>query len=139
MNTKDLRRRVKFISIFIDSTETLQDIIVIFLCLGLLCEIIVKMWEMFHSLIKEGDFKEISQILFLLILVELFRLLTIYMQKYSISVDVAVEVSIVSVLREVIVNGVLQISCFKVLASCALLIVLGYLMLCTRAKNEKRV
>lgn len=139
MNTKNLRRRVKFISIFMDSTEILQDIIVIFLCLGLLCEIVLKIWEMFHSLLKEGEFKEILQILFLLILVELFRLLTIYIQKHSISVDVAVEVSIVSVLREVIANGVLKISCLKVLASCGLLIVLGYLMLCTRAKNKNRV
>jgi uncharacterized membrane protein (DUF373 family) len=41
----------------------------------------------------------------LLILVELFRLLIIYLQEHRVSIGVAVEVSIVSVLREIIVKA----------------------------------
>ncbi len=73
-----------------------------------------------------------SDILFILILVELFRLLIIYLQEQRISVGVAVEVSNVSVLREVIIRGVLEIPWQQILAICAFLLVLAALLL-TRA------
>jgi uncharacterized membrane protein (DUF373 family) len=60
--------------------------------------------------------------------VELFRLLIIYLKEQRISIGVAVEVSIVSVLREVFVNGVLETGSTQVLATCAFLLVLGVLM-----------
>lgn len=48
-----------------------------------------------------------ADILFILILVELFRLLIIYLLEQQVSIGVSVEIAILSVLREVIVNGVL--------------------------------
>jgi uncharacterized membrane protein (DUF373 family) len=69
-----------------------------------------------------------ADILFLLILVELFRLLIIYLQEQRVSIGVAVEVSIVSVLREIIVRGVLEAPWTQILSACALLIVLGALL-----------
>lgn len=69
-----------------------------------------------------------ADILFLLILVELFRLLIIYLQEQRISIGVAVEVAIVSALREVIVKGVLETDWSQVLATCAFLLVLGVLL-----------
>ena len=47
--------------------------------------------------------------MFILILVELFRLLINYLQEQQISVGAAVEITIVSALREVILRGVLEI------------------------------
>ncbi|HEY9847551.1 MAG TPA: phosphate-starvation-inducible PsiE family protein, partial [Candidatus Caenarcaniphilales bacterium] len=73
-----------------------------------------------------------SDILFILILVEIFRLLIIYLQEQRISVGVAVEVSIVSVLREVIIREALEIPWQQILAICAFLLVLAVLLL-TRA------
>ncbi|MGJ3252168.1 MAG: phosphate-starvation-inducible PsiE family protein, partial [Elainellaceae cyanobacterium] len=67
-------------------------------------------------------------ILFLLILVELFRLLIIYLQEHRVSIGVAVEVSIVSVLREIIVRGVLETPWVQVLVACVFLLVLGALL-----------
>jgi Na+(H+)/acetate symporter ActP len=64
----------------------------------------------------------------LLILVELFRLLIIYLQEQRVSIGVAVEVSIVSVLREVIVRGVLETSWIQILAACAFLMVMAALL-----------
>jgi uncharacterized membrane protein (DUF373 family) len=55
-------------------------------------------------------------------------LLIIYLQEKRVSIGVAVEVSIVSVLRELIVRGVLETNWTQVLAACAFLIVLGTLM-----------
>jgi len=64
----------------------------------------------------------------LLILVELFRLLIIYLKEHRISIGVAVEVSIVSVLREIIVRGILETPWIQVMSACAFLVVLGALL-----------
>jgi uncharacterized membrane protein (DUF373 family) len=90
---------------------------------------VLEVREMFMSLLPPIQFRIVTaDILFLLILVELFRLLIIYLQEKRVSIGVAVEVSIVSVLRELIVRGVLETNWTQVLAACAFLIVLGALM-----------
>jgi len=109
--------------------EMIQDLIVISLCIGLFSFMVLEVREMFMSLLPPIQFRIITaDILFLLILVELFRLLIIYLQEKRVSIGVAVEVSIVSVLRELIVRGVLETNWTQVLAACAVLIVLGTLM-----------
>ncbi|MDB9392211.1 phosphate-starvation-inducible PsiE family protein [Microcystis aeruginosa] len=109
--------------------ETIQDLIIISLCIGLFSFMVLEVREMFMSLLPPIQFRIITaDILFLLILVELFRLLIIYLQEKRVSIGVAVEVSIVSVLRELIVRGVLETNWTQVLAACAFLIVLGALM-----------
>ena len=109
--------------------ETIQDLIVISLCIGLFSFMVLEVREMFMSLLPPIQFRIVTaDILFLLILVELFRLLIIYLQEKRVSIGVAVEVSIVSVLRELIVRGVLETNWTQVLAACAFLIVLGTLM-----------
>lgn len=117
--------------------EAFQDLIVIFLCLGLFAVMVIQLGEMFSSLVHPVQFNKVTEkILFLLILVELFRLLVIYLQEHSVSVGVAVEVAIVSVLREVVVHGALEISWVQVLAMCGLLFVLGgLLMVCARTPH----
>ena len=109
--------------------ETVQDFIVICLCIGLFSFMVLQLREMFLSMLPPLDFQPItSDILFLLILVELFRLLIIYLQEHRVSIGVAVEVSIVSVLREVIVRGVLETPWSQVLVACVFLVVLGALL-----------
>ena len=109
--------------------ELVQDLIVISLCIGLFSFMVMQLREMFLSLLPPLDFPRVTaDILFLLILVELFRLLIIYLQEHRVSIGVAVEVSIVSVLREIIVRGVLDTPWTQVLASCAFLLVLGGLL-----------
>ncbi|NJN74629.1 MAG: hypothetical protein HC799_18480 [Limnothrix sp. RL_2_0] len=110
--------------------ESVQDLIVISLCIGLFSFMVLQMRDMFLSLLPPVHFHMVTaDILFLLILVELFRLLIIYLQEQRISIGVAVEVSIVSVLREIIVGGVLETDWTKILAACAFLIVLGMLLI----------
>ncbi|MBZ8182580.1 phosphate-starvation-inducible PsiE family protein [Oscillatoria salina] len=127
--------------------EFIQDLIVVCLGIGLLVEMIILLWAIFSSLLEPFNFQAItSDILFLLILVELFRLLINFLEEHRISVGVAVEVTIVSVLREIIVHGVLEIEWGQVLAICAFLLVMGALLLiCTQTpyacelKNGDRV
>lgn len=59
--------------------ETIQDLIVVSLCIGLFSFMVIQLRAMFYSLLPPLNFKVFtSDILFLLILVELFRLLIIY-------------------------------------------------------------
>lgn len=110
--------------------ESVQDLIIISLCIGLFSVMVIQLRAMFYSLLPPLDFKAVtSDILFLLILVELFRLLIIYLQEQRVSIGVAVEVSIVSVLREVIVRGVLEANWSQILAACAFLLVMGVLLI----------
>ena len=67
-------------------------------------------------------------ILFLLVLGKLFRLLIIYLQEQRVSIGVAVEACIVSVLREVIVRGVLETPRVLILSTGVFLLVLGVLL-----------
>ncbi|MEM8778781.1 MAG: phosphate-starvation-inducible PsiE family protein [Cyanobacteria bacterium P01_G01_bin.49] len=113
----------------VKALELTQDAIVICLCLGLFCFMVLQIREMVLSLLPPVQFHAVTaDILSLLIWVELFRLLIIYLKEQRISIGVAVEVAIVSVLREFIVRGVLEIPWMQVLATCAFLLVLGALM-----------
>ena len=110
--------------------ETVQDLIVDSLCFALFSVMVIQLRAMFISLLPPLDFRAVtSDILFLLILVELFRLLIIYLQEQRVSIGVAVEVSIVSVLREVIVRGVLETPWSQTLSTCAFLLVMGVLLI----------
>lgn len=109
--------------------EMVQDLIIISVCIGLFSFMVMQLREMVLSLLPPLDFQQVtSDILFLLILVELFRLLIIYLQEHRVSIGVAVEVSIVSVLREIIVRGVLETQWTQVLATCSFLLVLALLL-----------
>lgn len=114
----------------VNSLELIQDFIVICLCLGLFSFMVLQIREMFLSLLPPVQFQVVTaDILSLLIWVELFRLLIIYLKEQRVSIGVAVEVAIVSILREIIVRGVLETNSTKVLAACAFLLVLGVLMI----------
>lgn len=109
--------------------EAFQDLIVIVLCLGLFAVMLVQLWGIFLAIMQSLDYQQVTaKILFVLILVELFRLLMVYLQEHSISVGVAVEVTIVSLLREVVVHGALEISWVQTAAICGLLLVLATLL-----------
>ncbi|EKV02783.1 putative membrane protein [Leptolyngbya sp. PCC 7375] len=109
--------------------ELIQDLIVISLCIGLFSFMVMQLREMFLSLLPPLNFPQVTaDILFLLILVELFRLLIIYLKEHRVSIGVAVEVSIVSVLREIIVRGILETPWVQVMAACSFLLVLGTLL-----------
>jgi len=109
--------------------EIFQDFIVISLCLGLFGVMLLRLGDMFYSFLHPLDLREVtSDILFILILVELFRLLIDYLQEQRISVGAAVEITIVSALREVILRGVLEIPREQILALSLFIAVLAAIL-----------
>jgi uncharacterized membrane protein (DUF373 family) len=122
---KELMKRI----LIVHKLELLQDFIVLSLSIILFCAMLLELGDMLFALIETHNTQGItSDTLLVLILVELFRLLVIYLQERQISVGVAVEVAMVSVLREVIVRGLLEIPGNTILAACLFLLVLGFLL-----------
>ena len=73
------------LKLIVSALETVQDLIVISLCIGLFCFMVIELREMFFSLLPPLDFQQVTaDILFLLVLVELFRLLIIYLQEQRV-------------------------------------------------------
>ena len=82
--------------------ELIQDGIVFCLCAMLLVTMGIKLFHLSQLLIQGTDFSlVVGDILFILVLVELFRLLLIYLEEHRVSVATIVEVGIVATLREV--------------------------------------
>jgi uncharacterized membrane protein (DUF373 family) len=110
----------------VNNLERFQDFIIVSLCLGLFGVMLLRLGDMFFSFLHPLDLREVtSDILFILILVELFRLLIDYLQTQQISVGAAVEITMVSALREVILRGVLEIQQSQLFGISAFLLVLA--------------
>ncbi|MBD2504933.1 phosphate-starvation-inducible PsiE family protein [Anabaena azotica] len=114
----------------VSNLEFFQDIIIISLCLGLFWIMLLRLADMFLSFLHPLDLREVtSDILFILILVELFRLLIDYLQTQKISVGAAAEITIVSALREVIIRGVLEIPRDQIIGISIFLLVLSGILI----------
>jgi uncharacterized membrane protein (DUF373 family) len=106
--------------------ERIQDFIIFGLCLLLFIAMLVKLVHIGALMLGGTDFsKTIGDVLFVLVLIELFRLLILYLEEHRISVSTMVEVGIVSSLREVILRGVLEINWRQLLVLCAFILALG--------------
>jgi len=66
--------------------------------------------------------------LFILVLIELFRLLLIYLEWHRVSVSTMVEVGIVATLREILLKGALQVEWRQMLVLCVFILTLGLVL-----------
>ena len=109
--------------------EFVQDIIVLGVCAALFIAMLIKLFHLGRSLLGGTDFSAvISDILFILVLIELFRLLVIYLEEHRVSVATIVEVGIVATLREVILIGAMQVDWRQMLVLCAFILTLGVVL-----------
>jgi uncharacterized membrane protein (DUF373 family) len=112
------------------SLEHAQDGIVVGLALVLFGFMIRSLISLGHqTLAAQVDFRTfLGETLFMMILIELLRLLVIYLGEHHVAVDVMVETSIVASLREVILKGVVELSSASVLAITVFVLALGLLL-----------
>ena len=109
--------------------ELIQDVVVIGLCVMLFVAMGIKLFHLGQLLLRGTDFAlVVGDILFILVLLELFRLLLIYLEEHRVAVATMVEVGIVSTLREVIVRGALHIEWQQLLVVCAFILALGIVL-----------
>ena len=109
--------------------ELTQDVIVFGLCAMLFVAMGTKLFHLSQLMIRGTDFALVmGDILFILVLLELFRLLLLYLEEHHVSVATMVEVGIVGTLREVILRGALHIEWQQLLVVCAFIMALGIVL-----------
>lgn len=96
--------------VFRKTLETIQDLIIIALS-GIVFYVSIKVllgiiFEVSHAF----EFKRVvSEILYIMILVETYRMLIVYLKEHRVAVSFMAEIALVAVLREVILTGALEI------------------------------
>jgi uncharacterized membrane protein (DUF373 family) len=120
--------------------EFIQDIIVLGLCAALFIAMLIKLFHLGRSLLGGTDFAAVvADILFILVLIELFRLLVIYLELHRVSVATMVEVGIVATLREVILKGALQVDWKQMLVLSAFILTLGVVLRYSGVRSARPV
>lgn len=105
----------------------LFDVIITLLMVALVTTIVSKLFVLFTNDLWTGGVQlVITEILFVLILVELFTILTSYLESGRIKVQRIVEVGIISIIREVMFV-VFEISAMQIFALSGLLLVFALL------------
>jgi uncharacterized membrane protein (DUF373 family) len=112
------------------SLETLQDIVVILLMVLLLFISLQALWRLGRIAAFEAapPTDLLSEILFVLILTELYRLLIFYLREHRVSVALAIEVALVGALRATTILGVHEFDLPRLAGLSLLLLVLGGLL-----------
>jgi uncharacterized membrane protein (DUF373 family) len=112
------------------SLEHAQDVIVIGLAVTLFGLMARGLWNLATQVFGATvDFRPVlGETLFMMVLIELLRLLVVYLRDHQVSVDVMVETSIVATLREVILKGVVELSPAAIFAIATFVIALGLLL-----------
>ena len=116
------------------SLETLQDVVAVLLMALLLVLSLQALWRLARMALIEAvtTWQLMSEIVFVLILTEVYRLMIYYLRKHRISVALTVEVVLVSTLREVMLKGAHEFESLRLLALSVLMVVLGGLLVMER-------
>lgn len=111
--------------------EPAQDLLVLGIGLALFGLMARTLIWLFRAIIVRGtlDYRGvIAQVLFMLVMVEMVRLVIIYLEEHRIAVDFMVELGIVATLREVVLRGVTELAWQEVIALTVFLLALGALL-----------
>lgn len=120
--------------------EHAQDVVVVLLMLVLLGLSAQALWQLGRLALSatSGMAEILSEIIYVLILAEVYRLLIFYLREHRISVALAVEVALVSTLRDVMLKGAHEFEWPRLLALSLLLVVLGGLLALERWMGRHR-
>lgn len=110
--------------------EPIQDILVLALGAALFGLMGRTLFGLFRNLVSaELNFREVvAEVLFVFVMVELVRMLIVYLQEHRVAVDFMVELGIVSSLREIVLRGVVELRWEQIVALSIFLLALGALL-----------
>jgi uncharacterized membrane protein (DUF373 family) len=111
--------------------EPAQDVLVVSIGLtlfGLMIRTVI--WLIIQIFKKPDlDFRQVvAEVLFMLVMVEVVRLVIIYLREHRVAVDFMVELGIVATLREVVLRGVTDLAWQQLSAVTLFLLALGTLL-----------
>ncbi len=126
--------------VFRKYVEIVMDVILVGLVIVTFVFITKTIYFLGISLYKETNIAyTISEIMFIFILIEVVRLLIIYLQFHKVATDTMVEIAIVSALRELILRGILEVQPIILVATSIFLIVLGLILKFSGIKERKEL
>ena len=110
--------------------EPAQDLLVVGIGIALFGVMARTLGRLIKDVVSPSmDFRAvIAEVLFILVMVEVVRLLIVYLQEHRVAVDFMVELGIVSSLREIVLRGVTELGWVEVLALTVFLLALGALL-----------
>ena len=110
--------------------EPAQDLLVVGIGIALFGVMFRTLARLIRDVVSPSmDFRAvIAEVLFMLVMVEVVRLLIVYLQEHRVAVDFMVELGIVASLREIVLRGVTELRAVEVLALTAFLLALGALL-----------
>ena len=110
--------------------EPAQDLLVVGIGIALFGVMFRTLARLIRDVVSPSmDFRAvIAEVLFMLVMVEVVRLLIVYLQEHRVAVDFMVELGIVASLREIVLRGVTELGWVEVLALTAFLLALGALL-----------
>lgn len=110
--------------------QNLQNVIVAIICLMLFVIMLSQIYWTSLEVFKVKNFRDIAaNLIYIFVLIELFRLMIYYLEEQRIRLGTIIEVAIVSILREIIMEGIIVLTWDRILAVCALLLTLTLALL----------
>jgi uncharacterized membrane protein (DUF373 family) len=121
--------------------EPAQDLLVLGIGLALFGVMVRTLVRLIQELVTPSlDFRQvIAEVLFMLVMVEVVRLLIVYLQEHRVAVDFMVELGIVATLREIVLRGVVELDWAHILALSAFLLALGGLLRFGGLRRHRRL
>jgi uncharacterized membrane protein (DUF373 family) len=110
--------------------EPAQDLIVLGIGLTLFGIMIRTLASLIRQIFRPGlNVRQvIAEVLFMLVMVEVVRLVILYLREHRVAVDFMVELGIVSTLREIVLRGVTELAWQQVMALTLFLLSMGALL-----------
>jgi len=110
--------------------EPAQDILVLGIGLALFGLMVRTLMRLVKELVGPSlDFRVVvAEVLFMLVMVELVRLLILYLEEHRVAVDFMVELGIVATLREIVLRGVIELTWQQITALSVFFVALGALL-----------
>jgi len=110
--------------------EPTQDLLVLGIGLALFGLMLRTLGRLIREVFSATlDFRVvIGEVLFMLVMVEVVRLLIVYLEEHRVAVDFMLELGIVATLREIVLRGVTELDWKQVVALTMFLIALGALL-----------
>jgi uncharacterized membrane protein (DUF373 family) len=115
-------------------------VIAVLLMALLLVLTVQTLWRLTRMAVLDGapTNEVLSEIIFVLILIEVYRVMIFYLREHQISVALTVEVVLVSTLQEMMLKGVHQMEWRRLLGLNLFLVVLGGLLALERWMGRRR-
>ena len=108
--------------------ELLQDTVVILLAVTLLGLAFAFLWEVWRELVGAQDLQRaISDIIYVVITVELYRLLVHYLRYHRVNLNILVEVGVSAIIQKMILVGIDRFAMGQLIGISLVLVALGLL------------